>query len=462
MAKRKRYVQVGVGGRSWAYTVALVKDMKETCELVGICDTNRGRMELRNEKIVRELAGEAVPMFLDTEFDDMIRQLKPDGVMVASVDCTHDHYIIRAMELGCDVVCEKPMTTDEHKCQHIVDTINKTGRDLKVTFNCRYMPTMVQVKDLLMQGVIGNIRSLDVNWILDVDHGASYFRRWHGEMKKSGGLLLHKATHHLDLVNWFLSANPVEVFAMGDRVFYGAQSGMVERYGLQGHGERCLDCPCSQKCPFFEDIRKFPHLKDLYLDCEQFDGYLRDRCVFHPAVDIQDTMSLAVRYDTGAFLSYSLNAFGPYEGFRYSFNGDKGRLEFESIGTPVTSPGNEPSMEGFPSGKSIRIYPHFKAPQSIPIQDGTGGHGGGDDRLTADIFGGASPQDPYLRAAGYASGAMSILIGAAANKSMRTGQPVTIASLVKDIPPPHLPVMKTGWETTESSQPTTPHTQTPS
>ena len=450
MTKRKRYVQVGVGGRSWVYTVALVKDMKDTCELVGICDTNRGRMELRNEKIVKELSGEAVPMFLDTEFDDMIRQLKPDGVVVTSVDCTHDHYIIRAMELGCDVVCEKPMTTDEHKCQRIVDIVNKTGRDLKVTFNCRYMPDMVQVKDLLMSGVIGNIRSLDVNWVLDVDHGASYYRRWHGEMKKSGGLLLHKATHHLDLVNWFLSANPVEVHAMGARVFYGANSGMVERYGLQGHGSLCRDCSVSKKCPFFEDISKNAGLKDLYMDCEQFDGYMRDRCVWHPAINIPDTMNLTVRYDTGTFLSYSLNTFSPYEGFRYSFNGDKGRLEFESLGKPKTSQGKELPAEGLPTGKSIRVYPHFKAAYSIPVNEAEGSHGGGDIRLTTDIFGDTSSDDPYLRVAGLASGAMSILIGAAANKSMRTGQPVSIASLVKDIPPARLPKMKTGWENAES------------
>ncbi len=439
--RRKRYVQVGVGGRSWIYTNTLVKAMKSTCELVGICDTNRGRMELCNRKIVRDLKGKAVPMFLDSQFDAMIRSLKPDAVVVTSVDCFHDKYIVRAMELGCDVISEKPMTTDEKKCQRIVDAVNRTGRDLKVTFNCRYMPAMVQVKDLLMRGAIGRILSVDVNWILDVDHGASYYRRWHGEIGKSGGLLLHKSTHHLDLVNWFLSANPTEVFAMGDRSFYGAQSGMVERYGLQGHGERCLQCRVSGKCPFFTDIRKSEELRDLYLNCEKHDGYLRDRCVFHKKVDIKDTMNLVVRYDSGAFLSYSLNTFAPYEGFRYAFNGNRGRLEFEFIGPPKTSQGKDLGAKGCPSGMSIRLYPHFKPAQSVPVKKFKGSHWGGDERMTADIFGAKPVNDPYLRAANYASGAMSILIGAAANKSMRTGRPIKIASLVKGLPPARLPKM---------------------
>ncbi len=446
MKQRKRYVQVGMGSRGWCYTEALVKTLKRTCELVGICDANRGRLELANRKIKARLGGRPVPAFPDTEFDAMVRRLKPDAVVVTSVDCTHDRYVVRAMELGCDVVCEKPMTIDARRCQRIADAVARTGRDLRVTFNCRYMPPMVQVKELLMRGVIGDILSLDVNWILNVSHGADYFRRWHGEMAKSGGLLLHKATHHLDLVNWFLSANPVTVFAMGARRFYGAQSGMAGRYGLKGRGERCQGCPARRRCPFYVDFRKNAEYKALYLDCESHDGYYRDRCVFHKKIDIMDTMNLAVSYDSGAFLSYSLNAFAPYEGFRYCFNGNKGRLEFEHLGAPTTPQGKAMPAPGMAAGYRIRLYPHFKPARSIPVKTAAGGHGGGDSRLMADVFGGKpNTKDPLMRAANYASGAMSILIGAAANESMATGRPVAIASLVRGLPPARLPKMK-GWQ----------------
>ncbi len=443
MKQRKRYVQVGVGSRGWCYTTALVKTMRKHCQLVGICDTNPGRMELCNRRIVDELGGQAVPMFPAAEFDAMIRRLRPDAVVVTSKDCTHDEYIVRAMRLGCDVVSEKPMTTDEHKCQRIVDTVNRTGRDLKVTFNCRYMPPMVQVKDLLMKGAIGRILSADVEWMLDVCHGASYFRRWHSEMANSGGLLLHKSTHHLDLVNWFLSANPVEVSAMGDRNFYGPGSVLIKRYGLEKHGERCLECTCAKKCPFYVDLRKSPHARALYLDNEKYDGYVPARCVFHKRVDIMDTMNLVVKYDTGALLSYSLNAFLPYEGFRFIFNGDRGRLEFESIGAPATPQGKVFNAEKMPHGMRLRLYPHFRPAREVPPVKFKGGHWGGDSRLMEDLFGVKRRRDPYLRAADYSAGAMSILIGAAANRSIRTGKPVKIAALVKGLPKPRLPVMKT-------------------
>ncbi len=250
-----------------------------------------------------------------------------------------------------------------------------------------------------------------------------------------------RATHHLDLVNRS-SANPEEVFAMGAAVFTHAGSALVKRYGLERHGENCLKCPCAKKCPFYVDLLKSAHSRRLYVDNQKYDGYVPARCVFHKRVDIMDTMNLTVKYDTGAFLSYSLNAFLPYEGFRFIFNGDRGRLEFESIGAPATPQGKVFNAENMPHGMRLRLYPHFRPAREIPQVKFSGGHWGGDSRLMTDLFGGKLRRDPYLRAAGYASGAMSILIGAAANKSIRSGQPVKIAALVKGMPKPRLPKMK--------------------
>jgi predicted dehydrogenase len=61
---------------------------------------------------------------------------------------------------------------------------------------------------------VGKITSVDFHWYLNTFHGADYFRRWHGERKYSGTLLLHKATHHFDLLNWWIDSDPVEVFCL--------------------------------------------------------------------------------------------------------------------------------------------------------------------------------------------------------------------------------------------------------
>jgi predicted dehydrogenase len=64
------------------------------------------------------------------------------------------------------------------------------------------MPLASKVRELMMQGIVGRPLSVSFSWMLDTSHGADYFRRWHREKDKSGGLLVHKATHHFDIINW--------------------------------------------------------------------------------------------------------------------------------------------------------------------------------------------------------------------------------------------------------------------
>jgi predicted dehydrogenase len=437
--RRKRYAHVGVGGRSKMYREAVMKTYPEHCQMVGFCDLNEGRLKLAQAH-ARELGAGEVPVYPAADFDRMIRETKPDVVIVTTKDGTHDQYIVRAMELGCDVMSEKPMTTEEKKCRAILDTQRKTGRKIIVTFNYRYSPHRTQVKDLLMSGVIGDVQSVDFHWLLDTTHGADYFRRWHSHKADSGGLMVHKATHHYDLVNWWLSAVPVTVVANGKRDFYTPQ--MAKRLGLQSYHERCHTCPEKDKCTFFLDLAGKENLKALYLDNEKYDGYFRDRCVFRPDIDIEDTMNVIVKYNTGVTLSYSLNAFNAWEGYHIAFNGTKGRLEHgmqEKV--YVFGDDNTPGAVK-PEGTYIRIYPMRAPAYAVPLwPSGTGGHAGGDAVMLADLFLPQPPADKYLRAADQRAGAYSILTGAAANHSMLSDKPVNIADLVPNIPLPEYPPM---------------------
>lgn len=426
--RRKRYAVVGVGGRSGMYREAVLKTYAKDCQMVGFCDTNLGRLKLAQVK-AQETAGVAVPIFEAKDFTRMVRETTPDVMIVTTKDAAHDEYIIRAMELGCDVITEKPMTTDEKKCQAIVAAQQKTGRKVTVTFNYRYSPHRTQVKDLLMSGVIGDLLSVDFHWLLDTVHGADYFRRWHSNKANSGGLMVHKATHHFDLVNWWLSAVPVSVMAKGKREFYTPR--MAKRLGLQSHHERCHTCPEKTQCTFALDLAGNPRLKEMYLDQEKYDGYFRDRCVFRPDIDIEDTMNVIVKYNTGVTLSYSLNAFNAWEGYHIAFNGTKGRLE-HGIQEKVTvfGDGSTPGAVK-PEGTFIRIYPMRAPAYEVSLwPSGEGGHAGGDNVMLADLFLPQKPTDKYVRASDQLGGAYSILTGIAANHSFVTGEVVEVASLV--------------------------------
>jgi predicted dehydrogenase len=327
MSKKRRFAQVGLGGRHMMFRNAVTDDFGDQCELVGICDSNEGRLNLSQSEI-REITGGEVAAYSADQFDQMVEEQRPETVIVTTMDRTHDTYICRAMELGCDVITEKPMTTDAEKCQRILDTQKRTGQRVTVSFNYRYSPTRTQIKDLLMSGVIGEVLSLDFHWLLNVHHGADYFRRWHRNKENSGGLMVHKATHHFDLVNWWLSDVPETVYASGHRGYYVPST--AERLGLSNRAERCLDCAETSRCPFFldlDDAERNGRMHKLYLANEEYDGYFRDRCVFSDKIDIEDSMNLVVDYRGGAKMTYSLNAFCPSEGYIISFNGTKGRIE---------------------------------------------------------------------------------------------------------------------------------------
>jgi len=430
---KAKYAIVGVGVRGIGMFVKpLVKEFNDVAELVALCDRNPLRAQVANKQL-----GIDLPIY--TDFDEMLAKEEIDKVIVTTRDNYHHEYIVRALEKGKDVITEKPMTIDAEKCQQILDAEKRTGKKVTVTFNYRFTPYVTKAKELLKQGILGKVYSVDFHWYLDTRHGADYYRRWHAELENSGGLFVHKATHHFDMVNWFLEQEPRRVFAMAKLNFYGPNR--------EPRGERCLTCELGEKCEFYLDLKDDPVLRELYLDTEAGDGYIRDRCVFGERINIYDTMATLVEYSGGTQLCYSLHSYTPFEGWRMDINGEKGRLELSSAETFYTK--NSPNFKERTANLAskdpykaalgineeeksdlIRFYPLFGGVEVFEVPRVKGGHGGGDERLRNMMFRGHS-DDPLGHMADSWAGAMSLLIGAAANISVKTGQPVNILDLVK-------------------------------
>lgn len=428
MNPKKRYAVVGTGGRSEFFWGSIARDYTDTSELTGFCDINQVRMDYANRLLQEKYHHAPIATYRSDNFNQMIAEQKPDIVIVTSIDRTHHTYIIRAMELGCDVISEKPMTVDEAKCQEILDAVQRTGRKLRVAFNYRYAPHNSKIRELIRDDVIGDVHSVHFEWLLNTKHGADYFRRWHRDKRNSGGLLVHKSTHHFDLVNFWLGTTPQTVFAMGDLKFYGREN--AEKRGETAFYQRAYQSENAKNDPFALHMEDNAHLKSLYLDAEKEDGYQRDQSVFGDGISIEDTLSVMVKYRNKAQLTYALNAYLPWEGYQVSFNGSKGRMEVKIVEASYVNSGGEKALEGAVVGKTIHIFPMFGAPYQVELVEGKGGHGGGDPVLLNDLFG-IPEEDPLNRASSHVDGAMSILTGIAGNISIRTGQPIAIDSLCK-------------------------------
>ena len=434
MTSKPRYLVVGTGHRVRMYFGAMAGPHRDAAELVGLIDTNPGRLAVHLNRLAE--AGLDVSSVVTGQPDDlerMIADTRADRVIITSPDYTHADLIVRSLDAGADVVVEKPLTIDPESTRRIAEAVDRTGREVVVTHNYRYSPRNSGLKELIKNGSIGTPLSVTFEWVLDTAHGADYFRRWHRDKNKSGGLLIHKASHHFDLINWLLADAPTQVYARGGVRFYGSEN--ADARGLPSRAERGTHS--GQHSPWELDLNDDPSLKELYLDNESYDGYRRDQDVFGPGVTTEDNLAVIVDYESGATLSYSLNAHSPWEGYRIYVNGTEGRAELEVIeraavltdaeGKIVVDPSAQPETVRT-GGERLTLQRHWEAAQDIKIEEGEGGHGGGDALLLADVF--VGPGDDWLeRPSNWLDGIRSVAVGMAGNESLRTGLPVKIADL---------------------------------
>lgn len=423
--KKLKVTLVGTGVRGISFWgKRLVEQYPDKLEFVGLCDINPGRV-----KYAKEFMGVSCNTY--TDFDKMLKETKPDLVIVCTKDANHHEFIVKGLDFGADVLTEKPLTIDEDKCRQIVAAEKRNKKNLIVGFNYRWSPYMTKIKELLHNGAIGEVTSVDFNWYLNTHHGASYFRRWHGMMDGGGSLWVHKATHHFDLLNWWLDDTPEEVFA------YGA----LEHYGKNGpfRGENCRTCQHKNDCKYYWDITKDNHSMKVYVENEKYDGYIRDACLYREEIDIYDKMSAQIKYKSNVIANYSLTTYSPFEGWKIAFNGQKGRIEAwldipwmnnENIdqekrhAMEMTQAKNEDS-----NIEPLILFKNWEKYETINVISEKAGHGGGDRRLHDKIFANPSAADPLNHSAGLRDGVMSIMVGIAARRSIESGKPIKISDL---------------------------------
>ncbi len=404
---KKRLGLVGTGVRGIGmFGTDLLRNYSDYVELVGLCDINPGRLGVAGQTI-----GAGIPTF--TSLEEMISKQEPQTLIVTTEDSSHHEVIIKGMEMGCDIITEKPVTIDEVKAQAIIDAERKYGKKVIVTFNYRYPPYRAKIKELIMEGLIGDVRSVDFHWNIHHSHLQQYMMRWHGESNRGGTLWVHKATHHFDMANWLINSEPAQVQAFGT----------LERFGSKGpfRGKNCRNCAHTAKCPYYWNINDNERLKRLYADNEHYDGYIRDNCVFRHQIDIHEKHSAIVKYANGSYLNYSLTADTDFDGYWIAFNGTKGRLEARVLGYPRK---DHTDITFTP----VSIF-NNKPAKVIRVPFAGGGHWGGDPLMNDKLFKDPGMPDPLGQQAGVRDGVMSILVGVAARRSIAERRPVNIGEL---------------------------------
>jgi predicted dehydrogenase len=377
---------------------------------------------------MNEFLGTRIPAF--TNPGKLYEKAKPGLVVIATVDRTHLEYIQGAFQAQVNSIVEKPLCINAEQCRRIL-AFQKAGKGITAVtaHNYRYAPDMLYLKQLLEENKIGKLRSIIFHEYLDLRHGASYFRRWNRRKKDSGGLVVHKASHCFDLMNWFTGAKAKTLFARGALNVYGNRASRFQ-------GEKCHTCKHTKQCPHYvdyaSDLKKSQaDLRTrLYFSDKSADRYTPDLCVFSSEIDIEDYITVGYDYDNGVQVTFELCAYSSYEGVFIGLEGTKGRLEYQLM--TGTKPGkNNADKYGseITNLQSLRFYKFDGGMQAVEMPKREDqAHGGADWRMLKDLLG----KPPHSKAAAtLEEGVQAVLIGAAANASMATGRVVDVQALLK-------------------------------
>ena len=422
----KRYAVCGLSMRALKmYVGPLLTRFRDQGILVAMLDEDERRFAVA-QATYPDLAH--VPRYRAHQMTAMLHETEPDVIIVATVDASHVDYIVPALEANRSVISEKPLATTAADCRRILEAESRSQGELIVGFNYRYAPVHTELKARIADGAVGRVTSMEMTWLVDTYHGSSYFKRWNRDPALSGGLAVHKSSHHFDLLAWWTDQDPIEVFGYGALNYFGAKA---PHNPAPGSGRHCHRCEVRAECAYDRRWRSRSGVVTVEPGGAEgfggrqvggYSGYQPDACIFDDSITIDDTYVATIRYAGGAMASYAIHFSAPYEGYRIAINGTEGRLETQYY---------HPTRTPFPTPpQSIEGLPLFGPKMSIWPQAESGDHEGGDAALLEDLFLDPLPSVVNRRSSARA-GALAVVTGLALRESVGRGRPVNVGQMLE-------------------------------
>lgn len=335
MKKQLSCAIVGYGNRGQVYADYSL-DKPEELAVKAIVDPNPFKLEEAKERY--HLPQEALFSTLE---DFLKAKLSLDFVADTTMDQLHYATAIPLLKAHYNLLLEKPIVPNKKELLDIRDTAKENGCLVFVCHVLRYTPFYRSIKQLISQGTIGKIITIEMNEHVCLPHYlTSYLRgKWNTEEACGSGFLLAKSCHDLDLMCWLNnSTKPTKVASFGSREWF------VKANKPKEATEFCYQCPLERKCPFsairqYIDMNIMPFLVWDGLNEEDFDkipkekklAYLKTsnfgRCAFLAGGDIVDRQNAIFSFANGSLCSFTLSG-GTAKADRYlHIVGEKGEIE---------------------------------------------------------------------------------------------------------------------------------------
>jgi predicted dehydrogenase len=330
MDKKYTVAIIGMGGRGRAYTREMLK-CPDKYQVVSICEFAKFRIEDSKRDF-----GFTDDMFIYDE-NEFFAKKRADICIVATQDQDHVRHAIKALELGYDVLCEKPISDRESECRKLLKAQKKYGGKVFICHVLRYAPAFVKLKELIDSKVIGDVVMIDhIEQVYYFHQAHSYVRGNWRRREDSSPMIIAKSCHDLDLLQWYIGSKCESVSSVGDLRFFKKQNQPV------GAADRCTDCKFQDTCAYsavkgyikdkfwgtdlITDVR--PITDDAIYEGLKTSPY--GRCVFACDNTVVDNQIVTMRFKNGVTANLRMTAFTRNGGRIIKVYGTYGEIDFDS------------------------------------------------------------------------------------------------------------------------------------
>lgn len=405
-------ITIGAGNRGTVYGNYAAK-FPEDLDIIGVAEPNA----FRNERYAKKHNVAEENRF--KTWEDVFKRPKfADAVIISTPDDLHYEPCMKALEMGYDILLEKPIAPTAKECLSILQLAKKKGRIVAVCHVLRYAPYFVKMKELISKGAIGEIVSVQHLEPIHHTHMAhSYVRgNWHNS-KKTTPIILAKSCHDLDIIKWVINKPSKRIAAMGDLKWFKKEN------APEGSTARCTDgCKVEETCPYsaikeYYDNRKRLAVMDLPADKTKHAEVIMERlrttnygrCVYKMDNDQPDHYVTSIQFADGVTASFSMEAFTSFHGRRTRVMGAMGDIVGDM---------QELVVNDFRTGRSVKFIPTAEDVDGYK----NSGHGGGDWLLVKDFVQAVSQQNPNLLTSTIDESIESHVMGFMAEESRKTGK----------------------------------------
>jgi predicted dehydrogenase len=409
-------ITLGAGSRGNVYG-NFAAQYPDQLRIVGVAEP----IAIRNERYAAKHKIDAKARF-DTWERVFERPKFADAIIISTPDALHYAPCMKALEMGYDILLEKPIAPTEKECRNILALAKKTGRIVAVCHVLRYAPYFVKMKELIAKNTIGNVISIQHLEPIEHIHMAhSYVRgNWHNS-KKTTPIILAKSCHDLDIIKWMINKPAKQISAMGDLKWFRKEN------APEGSTERCTDgCKVERSCPYsainaYYDKRLRLSVFDLPEDKSKHPEAIMEklkttdygRCVYRMDNDQPDHYITNIRFGDNITASFSMEAFTSYAGRRTRVMGSHGDMVGDMTELVITD---------FRTGKQTKLVPKAEDVEEYR----NSGHGGGDWLLARDFVQAVAQQNPKLLTSTIDESIESHIMGFMAEESRKNNKVMAI------------------------------------